>query len=216
MSRNSKISHYSLTNGYSTEICDQYDLNIPSEIIKLIFMFYYTNTFHFEYGQHIKIDDNIITNISDSWEKCLNTTVIGQWMKPESQSMYIHVIKVKIIKKKGWNCPVAIGIVKEGYDVNNAILGNESYWIGSGIRSYNKNKKELTIDRIEEGDIVSLTLDFKHLSLKYDIINDNKENRTKSGIAIKSGRIDKVKYKWAVWIDQKLDSCQIIDIFSYS
>ena len=100
MSAQRKQRYQLLIDEYSMTTCTKYDLDIPTEIIYIIFMFYSIKEFNIEYGKRIKIKANMITNICDDYYIAYkNITVTNDWMNPDSYTNHIHTIKIKITKQ---------------------------------------------------------------------------------------------------------------------
>ena len=106
-----------ITYGHIRNVCKAYDLNVPTEIVSIIFMFYFMKIFNIEHGQNIKVEENTITNIQENaFFGLLNTTVIDDWMDPNLN--HIHTIKIKMVKQSGF---ITMGIVEQGYDVETSV-----------------------------------------------------------------------------------------------
>ena len=119
MSTERKQRYELMTCGYIRSKSKQYCLDIPSDIVSIIFMFYFIKVFNIEYGKRIKCEDNFITNISDSMAACFNTTVIDGWMVPDSGGDFIFTLRVKIVKQTD---TIVIGIVQQGYKLDDSLL----------------------------------------------------------------------------------------------
>ena len=200
-----------INDGYMKNISKKYNLDIPSEIVSLIFMFYFIKAFNIEHGGKIKIEHNVITNIDETFLAFIYTTVIVQCMIPDGDINHIHSIKVRIIKLSS---NIQIGIVPNGYALENAIATNKGYSFKRDGICVHRYYIQRMVDEYITGDIVSLTLNLKEMSLSYKIINrKNKDNVTKEGIVFEAGEIDKTEYKWAIVIDRKDDCVEIIDVY---
>ena len=197
-----------LVDGYIRNLCKEYELDIPSEIVSFIFMFYFIKLFNIQHGCKIKVEDNTIINIADGWNAWLNTTVIGEFMNAHSDD--IHTIKLQIMKQ---TASMAIGIFHGAYFVEQPIKTSQ------GVAYFNNGKiyHDLIFDTADEygtGDIVSVTVNFKSLCLSYSVIKKN-QTEEKKEILLDVGEIAAdYKYQWAVQIDTKDDCIQIIDICS--
>ena len=153
-------------------ISDNDNLEIPSEIVSIIFMFYFIKLFNIEYGKEIKVKENIIKNAYYyGYNTYSNTTVIGDWMNPNSDNNNNHVytIKVKIIKKSGL---IIIGIVDQTYNLYKLTTQLQGYSFASNGEFQKMRHLKGLADKYKKGDIVSLTLDIKALSLSYSIIKN--------------------------------------------
>ena len=213
MSTERQKQYQLITDGYTRAKSKQYDIDIPSEIVTLIFTFYFIRIFHIEHGKKIQVTDNVITNIDSTYAACLNTSVIDEWMDPHSfnnNGYYIHTMKVKIIKQTGF---IIVGIVDQNHDLNDAIIAQQGYSLVSDGGYYKCTSLKGNADGYSTGDVVSLMLNIKALSLSYSIIK-NGDTEEKKGLLFKAGEINKTKYKWAVGIYDKPDSVEIIDIYS--
>ena len=194
--------HQFTVSGYTRKLSEQHKINIPSEIVSIIFIFYYNRFFDFEYSKKIQVKDNVITNIDDVYSS-LNTTVIGGWMDPDSDNKYMHTIRIKVINKDD---QILIGITDAAYDLEDDITSNGGYFWGSlGIVN-----KVRPVEAYDVGDEVIMTLDLNELSISYKIIKQDRNES--SGVLFGPQQIEKAKYKWAVSLDEHLDSCEIIDI----
>ena len=198
-----------VTAGYVRNISDNFNLDIPSDIVSIIFMFYFMKLFNIEYGNRIRVKENMIRNVNYRSLNCpyLNTTVIGNWMNPNSDNHHTYTIKVKIRKKTGG---MIIGIVAQRYDLYGLIRNLQGYSFACNGTYYNRRTYKGRTDKYDAGDIVSLTLNIKALSLSYSILK-NEENAARTGILFKAGEIYETKYKWAVGIFLAGDSVEIID-----
>ena len=197
-----------ITDRYVRQNAEKWDLDIPSDIVLIIFMFYYIKMFEIEYGNKIIREDNTITNIIDSYR---NTSLIGDWMDPGADNNCIHTFKVKIVKNTG---VIGIGIVKPGYNMEEAIIYLKGYAYFNDGHYYKNGLGSGKADDYSTGCIVSLTLNLNALSLSYDIIDKENVVESKKGVLYKSGKIDTCKYKWAVSIYQQHDCVEIIDVYS--
>ena len=208
-----------ISDGYTRKISKKYQLDVPSEIISIIFMFYFIKIFNIKHGSRIKVEGNIITNISDDkYMASLNTTVIEEWMDCNSYTSNIHTIKIKTIKPP---LRIFIGIVSVPYNLEWSMIvkykGHDQYafafyrygstYYGTIART---NGNKITLN---EKDTVSLTLNLKLLSLSYSIFSDGHNVPKKQGILLKAGEIRKAKYKWAVKLDRTGDSVEVIDVY---
>ena len=131
-------------------------------------------------------------------------------MDPDSDIDFIHTITIKIIKQ---TYSIGIGIVEAGYNLETLIQFCKGYCF---FNNGNVCKKVTVLRKADEyttGDIVSLTLNLKSLSLSYNIIKNN-DNEIKKGMLVQEGQILKRKYKWAVAISSKDDCVEIIDIYA--
>ena len=204
MSKKRQKRNEFIVSGYTRYSTKKYAIDISSEIMSIIFMFYYIEFFDFEYGKKIKVKGNIITNNSTSyWTAFLNTTFIGCWMDPNSENQQIHTIRIKVIKMRQ---RMLIGIVcRENYKVDEDIIGNLGYnWRSNGFVNCNHS-----VDEYGAGDEVIITLDLRDLSLCYKVIKKNNEEL--SGVL--RHRIKRAKYKWAVSMDDLLDCFEVIDMY---
>ena len=208
MSKQRKRKFQMITDGYIKNASKNYDLDIPSEIMSLIFMFHFIKEFIIEYGKKIQIEDNVITNIDMSSDQHSNTTIIDDWMDPDSDIDHIHTIKVKILRRTD---SILIGIVYRGYKLEDTIISSEGYCFSSDGLCYHGISCRKKDDTYSTGDIVSLTFNVKSLLLSYKIAK-KEDNEIKGGIVFDSSRIYKTKYKWAIGIFEHNDSVEIIDI----
>ena len=202
-----------LIHGYARNEDIENPLDIPSDIIQIIFLFYYIKKFNFEYStEHIELnqDENKITNISNS---SLNTTVVGDWMDPFESNKNIHIIKVKI---DALIQTALIGIVPD-YDVDSALIWCNNAYVYAATGNVYANSTKLDgfeSDGIHhgfsEGDTVIMTLNFELLSLCCHIISSSRENINE--IIMKPGSIDKTKYKWAIGMYEDDSAITVIDI----
>ena len=216
MSTEREKKYHLITDQYAMKICKQYDLNMPAEIIAIIFMFYFIKEINIEHGDRIKVEGNKVTNINyNQWTACLNKSVIDDWMDPYFDINHIHTIKIKIIKHL--SSEMVIGIVGPGYNLNTPISYSNLYklrWFKDG-EFYRNSIQIAKVDDYSAGWIIALTLNLELLSLSYSIYGNNEDNKPqKEGILISKGQITKGKYKWAVEIDGKDDCVEIIDIYS--
>ena len=201
--------------GYSRSISSTYGLIIPSEIVSIIFMFYFIKPFNIKYGTQIKVEGNTITNICN--QKLFtykNTTVINDWMDPDSYTNPIHTIKMGIIKQ--FSGAIIIVIVEQDYDSQlsmNFIKGYAFSFYRHGEIYYSWHQVA-QLDDYNVGDIISLTLNLKLLSLSYNIFNDGDIEFKEEGVLLPAGAIPKTKYKWAVGINTKGDCVEIVDVYS--
>ena len=207
-----------MTDGYLRMHAVKYNLELPSDIITIIFTFFYIVHFHFEHGKRVQIKGNTITNIDTSqYAVICNTTVIDDWMDPDSDDSHIHTIRVKFIKGQERKASIiAIGIVHDKYYVDRGLFNQKNaYWINSSGQckgringKFNRYRESFT-ERFGDGDILSLTLDVKALSLSFEI--DKGKYMIKNTL-FKAGTIIKTKYKWAISVFYKDDACEILDI----
>ena len=214
MSSERERKYQLITDAYTRKKCMEYQLGIPSEIVAIIFMFYFIKVFDIEYGEEVQVQDNILTNIGTEspwgFALALDTSVIGNWMVPESDNGHVYTIKVKIIRVQS---EIGIGIVREGYTMSNCIVWPTHYTYVNDGEYYDGWSEKGTADKYGAGDIVSLTLNLQSSSLSYDIVNDT-DDTSEHGILFKEGEIDKVKYKWAVGMYNEDDCVEIIDVYS--
>ena len=208
MSKDRQRKQKLMVDGYSRDKCKECGLDMPSDIVSIIFLFYFIERFDIEYGKRVTVKKNIIkSNCSD-----FNTTVIGDWMDPAADDKQHHKITLKVIKRGG---VMIIGIVEDGYDLDGVFTNSSGYSFMAGSSGYRYLKEtpewEPVADNYENQDVVTLTLNFKSLSLAYDIIKST-ENAPQSGILYKAEEIRNTRYKWAVAIFQMSDSIEILDI----
>ena len=200
-----------IVSGYIRQISKRCLLDIPSEIISIIFMFYYIKLFDFECGQDIEVEDNVIRNLDKTWWASLNTTVIGDWMDLSSNDIHSYTIKMKMINISK---EITIGIVQEGYHLNSTIADCEGTycWSSNGYVIYNYGSTP-SAEPYTTGDEVCMTLDVKELSLWYKIVNS--DNNISTGfLFVGPHKVDKEKYKWGISLDTNQDSCEILNIYS--
>ena len=207
-------SKHLLIDGFIRKQNKEYDSNIPSDIISIIFMFFvYVK---FEHGKRVNIKGNTITNIDTTYASSSNITLIDEWMDPDSDYHQSHTITVKFIKgQQIADSAFCIGIVYGKYYVNHEFLDQEykGTWITSNGKYYSRTPgKRYHFERFNtyfgDGDVVSMTLGIKAFTLSYQIHKD--EDIIKR--TLYSGNIIKAKYKWAISISAAGDSCQILDI----
>ena len=202
--------------GYIRRGTNEYDINMPSEIVSIIFMFYFIKEFNIEYGKGIEVKENKITNIGDDPRpEFMNTTVIGDWMDPLNYGRnHIHTIKIKTIKH--FADQIAIGIVEKEYNLKDSMDVCKGYafclW-DDGEILYNA-MEIATVNDYSIGDIVCLTLNLKSLSLSYSIFKSGDIESKQQGILLKAGEVSEKKYKWGVGIDTKGDCVEIMDVYS--
>ena len=224
MSAERKRKYQLITEGYIKSLSGEYNLDIPSEIVSIIFIFHFIQIFNIRHGKKISADNNIITNIAqeeddESWLTQRNNkkAVIGQWMRVNSDFPNTHTIKLKIVKDTGG---IGIGIVSPGYKLESPL---RSYHFRShGAVHHNQGKRIIdkrVKDTFSTGDIVTLTLNSNPISLSYSIIKtgDKEPARLdvpKKGILFEKFGLSEYTFKWAVEIDERGDCVEIIDIFS--
>ena len=218
MSTRRQQKYQLICDGYTRNASTKNNLDIPSEITTLIFMFYFITTFDIEHAKLIKVENNKITNIHDRSDRgfgaFMNTAVIDDWMHSNSDTDHIHTIILKIIKH---SLGLGIGIVEEGYNFEYPLAFSEGiafYFFNDGIIRYKMNEIA-KIDEYKMGDVVSLTLNLKSLSISYSIFNDGDIKPRQIGILLKPGEIPKTKYKWGIELDSSGDCVEIIDLYSY-
>ena len=168
-------------------------MKIPTEIISVIFMFYFIKQFNIEYGQKIQVEGNTLTNITYSY---LNTSVIDDWMDPYFEINHIHTIKIKIIKHL--RSKMVIGMVGPRYNLNTPISYSNLYYFNifkdGGL--YRNGIQIAKVNDYSAGYLVALTLNLKLLCLSYSIYkNDNEVEPEKKGFLLNEGQITKDKYK---------------------
>ena len=193
-----------VVSGYIRKISDQYKIDMPSEIVSIIFIFYYIKFFTFEHSEKIQVKNNIIRNINDDEDSYdfLNTTVIGDWMDSDSEYKHIHTIRLKIIRMVEM---IIVGIVGEFYDVEDDMESGRFAWESTG------RVRDDHVDSYGVRDEIFMILNFKELSLSYKIIKP--DNTELNGVLFGSQQIDKDKYKWAVSTDDRSDCVEILDIY---
>ena len=87
-----------VVSGYTREVSGQYKINMPSDIVSIIFTLYYIKFLSFEHSKKIGVKDNIDTDVTNEGHDHFNTTVIGDWMDLHSEHQYIHTMRLKIIE----------------------------------------------------------------------------------------------------------------------
>ena len=197
--RNDKI-----VNGFIMGECRMYKIHVPTDIIRLIFSFFYVRIFDFDYAtEDYKVDENTVTNISNS---CLNLVAIGDLMDPALKQT--HKIKIKIEKLSG---SALLGLVPEDYDIHKAmVFTDDSYsYTERGAVYHCSNLTSMTIG-FDEHYIVSLILDLNTLSLSCDTVTNSGEYQC--DLLVKAGGIDKMKYKWAIALYEQDTSITILDL----
>lgn len=194
-------------NGFTRMQCKSFEIEIPDDIIQLIFIFYHIIIFDYQHPNHIGVKKNTIKNETGS---CLHTIAIGDTMDPQQNKVYKMTIKIE--RKTGY---IGIGII-ESKDLNVTkafinVRGSYSYFNTGMVYNagmvLNIGKK---IDEYVKDDMITLILNTSKMSLLYEKIG--KDGEQQSGVVVKSGGIKKVKYKWATAIYNKLDSLTVIDI----
>ena len=198
-----------IIDGFVRDIGKDLDVDIPLDIIQMIFTFFFIKIFNFEYSTEedggIEVDENTITHTINS---SLNTVVVGDWMDPEIKS--IHSIKMKV----NITAAALIGIVPDGYKVDKAmIFCDDHYSYSEDGEVYNRTEKlALAGDHhgYSKGDELLLTLDFDTLSLSCQTVTNSGE--VIKDILVPVGVIKKMKYKWAFGLYGKLASFTVIDI----
>ena len=201
-SKESRTSYDLVSGGYVREISEKCNMDIPSDIFWVIFMFYNCmNSWDFKHRGVIQVKNNIITNLGGSD----NTTLIGHWMDPFSDDINTSTIRIKIIKKI-ISSKIIIAIVSSGYHWNPR--RSEFFWRSDGFTTADQINGPLTTQKISgftAGDEIGMTLDIKAVTLSYILPN---------GCVSRPQKVDKAKYKWTVSLGNKLDCCEIIDISS--
>ena len=215
MSEDRKQTHRMIVDGFVRALCNKYDMKIPKDFIQIIFMFFYFGLFKFEHGERVKIEDNTITNIDTTFKSGWNTTVIGEWMDPDSTINHIYTIKIKIIKSKG---SFRIGIINDHdsypYTNLNMPIQMEEYSYNEKGYCYFERTRQSKGDSYTSGDVVIMTLDLKSLSLSAKVIKTtNNGTNEQDKILFKPGEILKAKYKWKVTIHFANDSCEVMEIY---
>ena len=217
MSTQREKTYQLITDGYMRDTCKEYNLDIPSEIVSIVFIFYFIKAFDIEYGELIKVENNKITNICDKpFGAFMNTTVIGDWMHSDADADtdHVHTIKLKIINL---SLAFSIGILLEGYNLEYPMtwLKGQTLCVSESLITYKMNVIA-KLDKYNTGDIISFTLNLKLLSLSYSICNEADIVPKQEGILLTAGTISKAKYKWAVLLDHQGDCVEIIDVYSES
>lgn len=183
--------------GYVRMNYDDKEMDVPQDVVQMIFKFYHLIIYSFEYSLwHIKIKENTIINESDSE---LNTTVIGEWMDPKLNKLY----NIKMIIDKQKRGCIGVGVIQHThYDLNNALISynNFNYFDQSWIDGASL-----------DGDTVSMVLDSNNLSLSYKVLKTN--GQTISYMIVPPGALPgNVKYKWAVSIYRQGGCITVLDI----
>ena len=125
-----------IVDGYTRNSCNVYIMDIPSDIIQIIFIFFYCKIFDFDFSkEHIQIKENTLTNISSS---CLNTTVVGDWMMPDSKKIHTMTVKVASLSIQS-----LIGIASTDYVVNGAFIFSQKAYSYSDFGSVFHDGREM-------------------------------------------------------------------------